>query len=207
MTKTIAPAINREQWLTRAVPKLVAIINETGILDISDTDAATKISVSVGWPGGKSVNKVIGQCWPTGMGSGTAHLFVSPRITDPVAVLDVLLHELIHAADDCKSGHKGVFTRCARKCGLEGKPTATSAGPELKERLTAIAVSLGDYPHVGIKPGQKIAPVQGTRMIRCECNGCGYIVRTTRKWLGVATPTCPDDTCDEFGLTMIVDEA
>lgn len=198
MTKTIAPVINREQWLTRAVPKLVEIINETGILDISEANSVTKISVSVGWPGGKSVNKVIGQCWPTGMGSGVAHLFVSPRLTDPVAVLDVLLHELIHAADDCKSGHKGAFTRCARACGLEGKPTATFAGTELKERLVAIAATLGDYPHVGIKPGQKIGKVQTTRMIKVECPACGYLVRTTSKWLEVAIPQCADPDCSNY---------
>lgn len=39
-----------------------------------------------------------------------------------------------------------------------------------------------------------------TRLVRCECPKCGYLVRTTRKWLDIAVPTCPVD-----GAEMAVD--
>jgi hypothetical protein len=32
---------------------------------------------------------------------------------------------------------------------------------------------------------------QSTRMVKCECPDCGYIVRTTRKWLEEGAPICP----------------
>jgi hypothetical protein len=31
---------------------------------------------------------------------------------------------------------------------------------------------------------------QGTRLIKVECEMCGYVVRTTNKWLRVGRPTC-----------------
>ena len=36
-----------------------------------------------------------------------------------------------------------------------------------------------------------LTPKQTTRMLKCECPACGYTVRTTRKWLDIAVPTCP----------------
>ncbi|MDQ2079513.1 hypothetical protein RA307_04905 [Xanthobacteraceae bacterium Astr-EGSB] len=33
---------------------------------------------------------------------------------------------------------------------------------------------------------------QATRMLKCECLDCGYIVRVTRKWIdAVGAPHCP----------------
>lgn len=65
-----------------------------------------------------------------------------------VDVLDTLAHELIHAIDDNKSGHKkgGDFDKMARAIGLEGKLTSTYAGEELKGRLNSIIKSIGKFP-------------------------------------------------------------
>jgi endogenous inhibitor of DNA gyrase (YacG/DUF329 family) len=176
--------INREEWLTRAVKPLTKMINTKSELELT-----RPVAVSVGWPGGKSVEKVIGQCWPSISGNGTAHLFISPKLVDPVVVLATLLHELIHAADDCEHGHKGIFARTVKDVGLEGKPTATVAGEALVVELKAIAEKLGEYPHHGVTPSSKIK-TQSTRMIKLECPECGYIVRTTQKWIDVALPVC-----------------
>lgn len=39
------------------------------------------------------------------------------------------------------------------------------------------------------------------RMLKCECPKCGYIARTSRRWIrDVGTPCCPDHgsmICDE----------
>jgi hypothetical protein len=212
--KIYKPAANREEWLTRAAIELRAWLNDADIpLSRKDDDGGTlrladdrEIKVSVGWPGGKSVNKVIGQCWPTVSGDGASHLFVSPKLYAPIDVLAVLLHELIHAADDCVHAHRGVFVRACKALGLEGKPTATVAGDECRAKLAELAERLGEYPHKKITPGQKIK-TQTTRMRKAECTACGYLVRTTQKWLDVAIPTCPNPDCEDVGLTMEAEDA
>ncbi|MDG4792735.1 SprT-like domain-containing protein [Micromonospora sp. WMMD1082] len=154
--------------------------------------------VSVGWPGvssRKRLNKVIGQCWASHTTADkTPQVFVSPVLADAGQVLETLAHELIHAWDDCKSGHRGDFAKLARRIGLTGKMTATVAGDELKARLDEIADQLGEYPHARLSTATRDGQgekKQTTRMIKCECT-CGYLARTSRKWLDeVGAPICP----------------
>ena len=106
-------------------------------------------------------------------------------------MLDLLLHELIHATVGTHEGHKGAFKRLAVACGLSGKMTATIAGEALTPRLADIVASLGEYPHSALNPASG-AKKAGTRLIKCECLECGYIVRTTSKWLDdMGAPICP----------------
>lgn len=201
---------NREAWLTAAIPHLNQIIEEA-ISHLSQTieeadlpEPSKDVRVSCGFPGGRSFQAVIGQCWNREASSGAHQIFVNPILDQPEIVLATLLHELIHAADDNEHGHKGVFVKVCRAVGLVGKPTATEAGPELNERLHAIAKSLGEYPHVAMRPGRKIKP-QTTRMIKCACEVCGYTLRTTRVWLDVAIPVCPDPDCSNYQEEMEVE--
>ncbi len=95
---------------------------------------------------------------------------------DPSRVLEVLLHEMIHAA--CPNdGHRGAFPRIAKRVGLTGRMTATVAGPELKTKLDGfLADRLPPMP-----PGYgDLAPVrkkQSTRMRKYVCPECGQIIR------------------------------
>lgn len=107
-------------------------------------------------------------------------------------MLDILAHELIHALTP-GHGHKGRFKQIAIRIGLEGKMTATIAGPKLKPRLDAIVKKIGKYPHAELTPGQRAAgspKKQPIRLIKVKCQ-CGYTVRITRKWLEVGPPHCP----------------
>lgn len=182
----------REEWLVAAVealrPMFSALTSET----------VPAVRVSVGWPGGNGrKNSVIGQCWSTKVAADEiSQVFISPVLDDAVRVLDVLAHELIHAIDDCTSGHKGRFAKIAKALGLEGKMTATVAGPGLKAELDQIAAELGEYPHAAlVNPGQGAdgPKKQGTRMLKVECEaGSGYKVRITRQWLDeYGAPKCP----------------
>ena len=55
------------------------------------------------------------------------------------------------------------------------------------------------------KNGEKIDLLMrkkiGTRMLKCECTVCGYIARTTRRWIrDVGPPSCPNHgamVCEE----------
>lgn len=213
MMITTHPAANekyptREQWLEAAVTALRPLLHEvkeTFLGDMRATEAqpfdVPEVRVSVGWPskgGTRSKGKVIGQCWKGSVAmDGHPQVFISPilRPTSPIEVLGVLLHELIHAWDDCQSGHRGRFARTARAVGLAGKMTATEVeeDSELYARLRKILEDLGTFPHSGIifEEMEKVAGKQSTRMLKLECPNDGYIVRTTQKWLDVGMPSCP----------------
>jgi len=108
-----------------------------------------------------------------------------------VQVLDVLLHEMIHASDDGASQHKGYFRTTALALGLTGKMTATVAGDALRVKLQALADELGPYPHAALRPTASRIGKQGTRMLKLICPVDGYTLRTTRKWIDLGFPTCP----------------
>lgn len=195
MTAKKAPAARtfatREEWLVAAVDALRPLFAE-----IEQTIPAVR--VSVGWPGGRGKkNAVIGQCWATSQSADkVAQVFISPVLSDGARVVDVLAHEIVHAIDDCQNGHRAPFARIAKALGLEGKMTATVAGPALAEKLRAIVADLGPYPHAALAAGAQGADgpkKQGTRMLKVECEqGSGYIVRMTRKWLEeFGSPSCP----------------
>jgi hypothetical protein len=203
--------LTREAWLHRAIAALRPRFAEIGL------PVPERLHVSVGFGLGRAraeSRNILGQCWATFTSRDRVnHIFISPMEDDPVAMLATLVHELIHAADDCQSGHRGAFATAARQLGLTGKMTATVAGAELAAELIVLAEALGEFPHAALVPAgvpETPAPVppgepapaplpphsgpgkQGTRMIKltaAEC--CGYTVRTTRKWLGEGLPKCP----------------
>lgn len=176
-------ALTREEWLQAGINGLAEMFAEIG-------ETIPEVYVSVGFPKGAGKGKAIGVCHPSVLsGDEKAHIFIHPSLTDSARVLDVLAHELIHALDNCESGHKGRFAKVAKAFGLEGKMTATVAGEELKGRLNALIEELGEYPHALLKESGK---KQSTRMIKCECDDCGYIVRTSQKWIDeMGAPICP----------------
>ena len=124
-----------------------------------------------------------------------------------------LLHELIHAAYDCASGHKGAFAEAATRLGFDGPMTRTPPGVELAAEVITLAEALGPFPHARLDPAAADAPTpvppggvpaadpggkvhsgpgkQGTRLIKLTAACCGYTVRTTRKWVDQGYPLCP----------------
>ena len=157
----------REAWMKEAVRRFKPMFKQAGY-EVPDI-----IRVSVGWPvGSRGGRKTIGQCFhERASKDGTREIFISPEIDEPVRVLDILLHEVIHATVGNECGHRGKFADCARKMGLEGPLTATVAGDELKERLNAMRKSLGFFPHARLNYNSR--KKQGTRLIKCGCpNGC-----------------------------------
>jgi hypothetical protein len=213
--------ITREEWLHLAIDALRPEFEKI------DFPLPEKLHVSVGFGYGakRESAKILGQCWASRVSEdGVNHIFISPEMNDAARVLDVLIHELVHAADDCASGHKGAFAKAAKALGLTGKMTATVATPELAEMLRELAKALGPYSHATLYPmGKPVQPKtepnpedpeeeeppvssgpkkQGTRMIKvacsedCECGG--YTVRTTQKWIEVGMPVCPFGTVMEI---------
>jgi len=175
--------MTREEYLNKAARSLWPALVAAGATEPSAW------RVSCGFPKGGRGNKRIGECWDaSASGDSTYELFISPTIADSGVVLATLVHELIHAGVGLKCGHKGAFKTVARAAGLVGKLTATTAGPELQARLNVIIADIGAYPHAAMTLAVRIK--QGTRMIKCECQECGYTCRTTAKWLDTGTPLC-----------------
>jgi hypothetical protein len=164
--------------------------------------------VSVGWPskGGLSnTNPTIGQCWKSSVSTdGLPQIFISPTLgEETMVVLATLVHEMIHAWDDCESQHKGPFARVARQIGLEGKLTATSVSPgtELYQKLEQVIEDLGAFPHAALVASEleKQRKPQTTRMLKIgapDC--CDFIARTTQKHLNEGYPSCPHGTTMEL---------
>ena len=201
MTASTATATSRfttrEEWLVAAVEALRPAFSALADVEIP------AVRLSVGWPGGRgSKGNVIGQAWAKAAAAdGVAQVFISPVLDDAARVLDVLTHELVHVIDENKSGHRGNFARIAKAVGLEGKMTATVAGEALTALLAGIVADLGDYPHAALMSGAEGADgpkKQGTRMLKLEAECCGYVVRTTAKWIEVGMPSCP------CGNTMVL---
>lgn len=191
---TAEPA-NREAWLTTAGQILMAeLVAPHGA--IGEVPAW---AVTCSFPTARALsasNRRLGECWDKqACSDGVHHLFITPLLTDPVGgdgmgVLPTLVHELVHVVT-WGEGHKGRFRQVAKAVGLEGKMTATNAGAALCEKLTEVASRLGPYPQGQLSPTFKRTP-QRTRMVKVEAiYCCGYVCRTTRKWLDeVGTPRC-----------------
>ena len=162
---TMTKDLTREQWLNAATE----LLNDKVFQPVG-FDIPKDVKVSCGWTssewedalcGTGSRQTTIGQCCSRAASSNNVNeIFISPKLSDALRVLDVLAHELIHAIDDCQNGHKGAFRTMAKAIGLEGKMTSTTASPELLERLTAISEFLGEYPHGELTANGK---KQGTR--------------------------------------------
>jgi SprT-like family len=178
---------NREAWLTEVVRAVRPSFTSKGI-DLPP------VRVSVGWPGGRrSKGTVLGQCWSAKAATdGRAQIFVSPIVSDGRRAVDILIHELAHAADHNEHGHTAQFAAIATKMGLEGKPTHTHAGPDLAEKASALVKRLGKYPHAALDEGMTDGTKkQGTRMIKviCECPE-PRILRLSQKNIDAGPITC-----------------
>lgn len=155
----------REDWLNAAIEKL------RPRFDATDAVPAEKIHAIVSWP--FRSRKSLGQCFGTSWTKDkTIYVTVSPLLgDDPARVLDVLLHEMVHACGIMNHGPD--FKKVATRVGLTGNMRATDATPELRADLEILADELGPYPHTVMKNGARTAAPRtkgkGTRLrLVCE---------------------------------------
>ncbi len=181
--------ITRELWLQNAVDLVSPIFKNKGY-------TIPKVQVSCGFPSTGNKSKHVGQCWGrSSTKDGTNQLFVSPVLDEPVQVLDTLVHELVHAVDDCMHHHGPEFKKIATDVGLQGLMREASAGPWLQEQLSGIARQLGKYPHSKINLAHSSSKKTGPRP-KAKCKKCGYEVTPLKKWLYMGPPLCPKHTTE-----------
>lgn len=130
----------REVWLCRAIAVLTPIFEEAGY-------SIPPLRASIGWPS-RGSGRTLAEGWPRAASSiGINEIFVAPSKDNSLEILDHLTHELVHAVDDCQSGHGAAFRRIALDVGLEGRMPEARAGRVLRQRLHVIASLLGPIPH------------------------------------------------------------
>lgn len=138
----------REGWLKSAVALL-----DQKFFAANGYELPVGVKVACG-PPSLGLPRAIGVCWDKACSDAEHHeIFISGTQAEPMRVLDILLHELIHACVGTKEGHKGRFRKLAKQFGLEGKMTATfvTEGTPLWEQLKEINDVLGPYPHAAMK--------------------------------------------------------
>ena len=95
-------SINREAWLENAkdalLNKVFFPVSTSTPINLSVPE---KIRIACSWPSrnaGPSNRRAIGQNFsPAASGDGTNEIIISMVLDDPVRVLDILTHELVHA--------------------------------------------------------------------------------------------------------------
>ena len=181
----------REEWLLAAIKLMTPLFKQHEY-------TVPEIKVACGWPSHGALSRrkrVLGQAWcKTASKDNVAQIFISPYLEDvtaPQGVLSVLKHEVVHAVVGNKEGHNKVFGKCARAVGLEGKLTSTHSGEMSLKLIADWSKELGAYPHSQLNMTKSPVKKQTTRMVKMECEACGYMVRTSRKWLEVGPCLCP----------------
>lgn len=181
----------RENWLENFTELARPAFKKAGY------EIPKNIRMSIGFTSqGKRGNRS-GECWNyTVSNDETFEIFIKPTMDDSERIAGILTHELIHATIGIAAGHSRPFVACARAMGLEGKPTVTTEGDKFREWATPILNKLGDIPHAEMKTGISTIKKTATRMLKKECNECGFIFRTTAKWEDAApVMRCPDPHC------------
>jgi len=181
----------RESWMNAFTEAARPIFEEHGY-DIPP------VRMSIGFTSKGARGSRIGECWSNSMsGDGVHEIFVTPLLGDASRIADILTHELIHAAVGIAAGHKKPFVDAMKKLGLSGKPTATVAGAGWHEWADPILDAIGPLPHSKLKSGESAQQKQSTRMLKCSCPKCGFVMRTSAKWLeAVPQMRCVDPQCE-----------
>jgi hypothetical protein len=189
---------SREAWLRSATNELRPTFAKLGLT----IPEAIRFSIAFTSQGKKA--KVAGEVWPAeATDDGHCELIVRADFADPMDVLGILVHQLVHASLPPEAKHGKLFRDAALRLGLEGPMRNALPGAALRERLNELAASLGPLPHARLNfdkvtlAGIAIADrpkKQTTRMLKAEClaRGCGYTVRVAARWLAdLGAPHCP----------------
>ena len=192
----------REDWLSNAVVLLIDMIFVLAGIQPEQWEGR-KYRVSCGFPigyrGSKTGKVTLGQAFDASISAdGTMEIFINPLVDNPLEVLRILLHELVHVWCGIECGHRGQFAVIAKAIGFLGPMTQTPLSPDLKSKLEEIAEILGDYPHASIDAN--LRKKQGTRLLKLSCTSCGFTARVSGKWLSRITSASPCPACHSQSL-------
>lgn len=182
----------REEWLNAFIAASKAEFFVAGV-ELPKNVRASIGFTSVGLRGSR-----IGECWSDDASAdGTFEIFIVPGIDDASRIAGILTHELVHAAVGLAAGHRGPFRKIAIALGLVGKMTATTEGEIWHKWADPILEKLGPLPHAKLTGSTSGRKKQNTRLLKCECDKCGFVFRASAKWAFSSDELrCPDPSCD-----------
>lgn len=187
----------REAWLQAGALRIAEHIRATSGLTVPTT-----LRIGVGWPAKGKRSNTMGECWAmTATDDGVNEIVMRTTVREPVELLAVLTHECIHAALNCEDKHGGRFKKAHAAAGFEGSAKTHTTGQALRGTLDLLAAELGEYPGArGLKDGadSSAGKKQTTRMLKVECDTCGFVFRTTAQWIDAAESDmqCPARNCE-----------
>lgn len=186
--------MNREAWLRAAYDLLRREV-------LPEAPEAVAISWSFPSKGGSAASRrTIGEChYREGTAvdvEGGRAILVSPTLSSPLALIETLAHEMVHAALPAGCGHRAAFSQLAARIGLVKPWTATKAGPELAAKIEAWLKVLPAWPGGHLR----VVSTQRGRQLKAVC-GCGRILRGSRSTFEQGPIVC--GLCEEpFQLTV-----
>jgi hypothetical protein len=179
----------RESWLRAATEELQPYFKKLGF------ELPKNIRHAIAFTSTGKRGCSPGECWhPVASEDQHYEIIIRADMADPVEVLAILVHELVHTLFPPKEKHGKAFRSAALRVGLEGKMRQTTPTAILAERLKAIAANLGPLPHAKLNfSGASDVPKKQTkRWLKAECAAsCGYAIRITSKWAKAGLPLCP----------------
>lgn len=181
---------SREAWLRTATDELRPYFVKFGYA------LPEKIRFAIAFPSTGKRGAMAGECWhPESSDDQHFEIIIRADIADPLEVLGVLVHELVHSLLPSTVKHGKEFRVIALRIGLEGKMRHARPAPLLRERLQTLATSLGALPHAKLHFASvsDVPKKQRSRHLKAECpaNGCGYLIQLSAKWAKAALPLCP----------------
>lgn len=197
------PMMTREAWMLRALPFLKAMLKEAGAPDFQDP----LISMSLPSRGAfANRRKRIGECWDkrAAKSGKQSTVLISPVLEEPVEILGVLFHELIHSALGSNKGHGPEFKKIALAAGLTGPMRATTPGPALTKVLEELAKKLGPFKHDPLSNYRSPMKKQTTRMRLYVCDNCQSKLRKASDTF-LAMHYCEDDLEGATGMFVLKD--
>ena len=173
-----------EEWLRAASMEFADDFERAGY------EMPSRMRFAIAFPSTGRFGKRVGECWADDISRDHTHeIFIRADRDDPIEVLSILVHEIVHALVGSAAKHGPLFRKCALAIGLEGPMRHTTASPPLVDRLTEIAGKIGPLPHAALDWTKR--PKQTTRLLKAQCL-CGYTARVARLWVDrLGAPHCP----------------
>ena len=126
-------------------------------------------------------------------------------------VLAVLMHELIHAIDDNKSGHRGDYAHIARLMGFEGHNLPKIDTDNLQYEFSAprwesfkqTVVLLGKIPHGKLNDAKIKRDTNRNLKVYCPATAeCGFKFNTSQTQINKVITAHGSITCPNCGRDM-----
>lgn len=167
---TVSPAYagkafagTREAWAEKITAALFPMLVAEGIAPVGDH---RQIRIALA----PLPAKTLGLCYPSSKSTtGDVNLItLSTDQGEPIELVHTIMHEMMHAFDDCRSGHRNRWLRWANQIGIVAR--GHIRGP-IAERMVQTALAEVGFPTAHVITVRKVQKPKSSQ-VRYECPGC-----------------------------------